>query len=488
MTRTDKRVSLRKQLALLALVVTSACIAWSPWRGVAAAKSPEPAAPELASPDVASAGHGPFHAVDSAILFPNTEPDALFSIEDFGPELLKGLSFDAMIRGLVYSDNRAVEKAVGAVEESTAQCMAVAKNWKIVAMRLDPFVQPGLGFPKGTNAALDVPFIRVTFQPFCYADRAPHLRGIATDAAIRFAFVAADKADAAAFLRAWDGLGDAVVRSSRVEIASSEKALASSAQRMGAAKESLIRTISALRDARERAAASTGPFDRQAASLESSFGLPALDTPGQPKASLVHPLLTGPEARSTSKTLFESIRPFFDLDHLESAGMMSSARGGLSWIFSRYNPRKHALAPLLVTQDGPNGTVDVVSNLGTHDFQELGDRKLTAVEKKFYGAHGWTGRMDDDREQAERALAVFARQNDPRQSSHFQQSCIDCHASQERGTAAMQARDGAAPREFGYFFRAFGYVRGEPFASRRLFREVDAVTEQLNEHAKGKGS
>lgn len=470
----------RSLFAALALGAT--CLGSSAWAALGGGGAP------LADPSAATAPAGKYHAIDSAVLLPNADPDALPSIEDLGPEVLGSLGFDKMIRGLDYVDAPAVEKAIGPVEASTARCFASAKNWKAVAVRLDPFWEPSLGAPR--RDAATVPMIRMTFQPFCFTDRAGAARSVTSDAAIRFAFVVGDRRDVAPLLTAWDGLNDAAARAE--DVTAKQDRVTRLAGALEPATRSLVAAITFLRDRRELTGTSTAAFDRQAGSFVSSIGLPSTDPTdpadptGAPRASLVHPLFDAPKDNITWKALFSSLRPSLDIDHLESVGMMSSAMGGLGWVFSRYNPRKHTLSPLLVTRENERGKVEVVSNLGTHDFKEIGDRlrDLTGAERKFYAKDSVLGRMDEDPIQAKAALAIYERQNDPARTSHAGQSCMECHASQERVTAAMKAEAGMAPREFGYFFRAFGYMNGEPFASRRLFREVDAVTERLNTPAR----
>jgi hypothetical protein len=48
-------------------------------------------------------------------------------------------------------------------------------------------------------------------------------------------------------------------------------------------------------------------------------------------------------------------------------------------------------------------------------------------------------------------------------------------------TMALRAARGEAPREFGYFFRAFGYFGNLPFINRRLVNEARLTADQLAE-------
>ena len=78
------------------------------------------------------------------------------------------------------------------------------------------------------------------------------------------------------------------------------------------------------------------------------------------------------------------------------------------------------------------------------------------------------------------ALRIEDRANDPRRSFHTNRSCHNCHSSQERTTMALRRSHGEAPREFEYFFRAFGYFSSLPFISRRLIQEAQFTANELD--------
>jgi hypothetical protein len=163
---------------------------------------------------------------------------------------------------------------------------------------------------------------------------------------------------------------------------------------------------------------------------------------------------------------------------------MSAGKGELFWAFSasEENAETGEFGPVpiaVVHTNEASGVPEILLPLGVYDVLPVAltpeYEALSDADRHLVDQHVITFNTQEPQDNARRATLFEARLNDPHRTGHSTRTCYGCHESQERATMAMRASGGSAPREFGYFFRAFGYVSAVPFISRRLIQEAEAT-------------
>lgn len=458
----------------------------------------------------------PFHAVDASVLLPNANPSLLPSIHEFLPKD-NGKSFRDALKAMLGENPQTranadiVRRRVGPFDNLGAGCVTDETKWKLVAFRLNPFASPLPGLTGKYDAQKikhqRVASVHLTFQPFCYVDDA--YKNVAGDAAILLMFHPGKKAHVQHFTKTHHAVMSALEEGKPVR-APWENLLGLLTEPEYQKPLAEIFELSVfLRNERLRKPVSVAGFETQAQSFQSLQGLAAKDSSGAPIGSLVHPLLRDLQGNTTWPLLLGRLKNLARPEQLTQVRMMTAAFGGLSWIFSQWNPQEKKQLPISVVTTNPmpdsapdsaqrleqgaarrsmggptTGLPEMVTNIGYYDFRHISElgRPLGDSERHYYSQYAHLEQVDENTELALKALEKQMLLDDPARTSHSSQTCFDCHASQERTTAAKQALAGRAPREFGYFFRAFGYFNNQPFVNRRFLNEANSVTQALNNY------
>lgn len=442
--------------------------------------------------------------LDVALFFPAALGDQLISLQDFHwvsaqlPELVAQM----------YGEGRSAAEAKRLVRTSSPQleiaepsCLRQPFNWKLVAVRLDPFATLAFGDAHTVDqrAALqpelqhrEIPQVRLSFQPWC--DRRPGPVSL-NDSALHVVFNAyQDPGAARTHLMAWRDLRHVIAERQQgtegeAKVQQAERKwleLLTGEPHIEQSRQTLIGKILELRDVRVGAGVTAEAWNRHARKIQSSDGLYLSDADGLPVGPVHHPLLEDPKGKTWQ--LIKALAVSFDRpEFLFQIRISSAGSGRLNWIFSNseYDFNRHQLIQVPVKiYESQNGLPAELLNVGGYDFRGMGEtlawqRATRATQTKVALTHA----THDPHENEVELHATIARENrlsDPRATLASTQSCFNCHSSHERQSVALQVTEGHGPREFGYFFRAFGYIGKAPFISRRLLNEVRAEVSQLN--------
>ncbi len=161
----------------------------------------------------------------------------------------------------------------------------------------------------------------------------------------------------------------------------------------------------------------------------------------------------------------------------EKIKWMSSPQGQLDWVFSYLSVEEDFQLSVsnVVLDLGASQSVKSL-NLGPYDFAPLDQRDFYEKLSEDLRGEIDRGHQNFDPQIGEsfalKSLEIDERVNDPTLTAHDNVSCLQCHAMQERYTRVYDFYQEGGAREFGYFFRVFGYMGAFPYISDRLLREL----------------
>jgi hypothetical protein len=462
-------------------------------------------ASSLLHPGRAQAREISLHTLDVAALLPNDVPSELPSLAQF-PDLAKMLPalMDQHFGVGAYqrSADSEVRPVSEALEIAPEKCLRDAAKWKIVAIRLDPFASVAFGDAqfldhRALNQSLlqhrRVPQIRLTLQPFCYSDA---YAGTTTDSAMHFVFnVFGNKLDSSMHSTLWKQMRDSIVSEEnllqrRDSVRNAELSYLKWISHPERDKDikSIVDLILELHAQRQKQAPeSSTQFDKHRTEVESEIGLISRSEEGKPLVPVSHPLFRTSDAPGW--TIFrEKMIPLLSANNLHQVRLMSAGFGQLFWIFSISEPQmkgnKLSHIPVTLYETSPTLGLPIEAlSIGKYDFLPVMRResfkKLQPHSQKVVGRNNVLFDVQEPTENAFRAVRMEDILVNPATSHSSTQSCLNCHASQERATMAKRVANGSSPREFGYFFRAFGYFSSLPMMNRRFLAETSFTVSQV---------
>lgn len=431
-----------------------------------------------------------FHFLDSAVLSSIKDPATLTTLAEF-EELVQALPIvTEQMYGTQASKQEWIKKYVfpqtSLLEVAPKDCLSNPRSWKLIGYRLHPFASMQLGDQKLAGAGLAQ--IRLTFQPICSFDE-KNKTGLAEDNAIHVVYQVFQKEEDS--LKHFDlrqQYETAILNTDLSQIRSTQKKYESFLTHPQRKKDQLlvINLIRQLRALRTDTSVDLSAFEKEKSSLMSIKGetIQTNDT----MQSLVHPLLQK-NAEGMHRILNEVRR----LTHQKSIWQIRSQTAGfgqLHWLFSNteWNPLDHKWnqQPVVIYEtDKKTKTSKVLMNIGWYDFLSLEqhqDYKLlpSSQKLKISKTHSLV-EPQASFNAAKQSAAIDQRLLEVEKTHASTQSCFHCHASQERYSVALRKLQGQGSREFGYLFRAFGYVGPTPYMNRRFIHEVNSVTQKLNQ-------
>lgn len=428
--------------------------------------------------------------VDVGVLFPVSagQHRRLLDLEALNVHmgLFDDASWKTAVSGFAFV-GAPITRGVGAVSAVDLDCLMRRESWKWIATRVkasDPDLVR-LAFRRGTEKGIpsvgSAGALTMTFQPFCSA------QSTSLDAALHIELLGGSEQKVRSLLLCVDSVLGELVQG-QAEAAAKHRSCASTSvsgevHELGTAAE----IAALLRQWRVGSGARADGFQIQAAAVRSSEGLPLLNDQHEVDPPMAHPLALRWGAETFQQRLFERLQSdgWIRSSRVSFVRAMVSPVGGLSWVFSKWNPRSGGLVENVVVDLGDSSGfglarssgLRLVSRLGKWDAEGVAQRSvrgdLLPLEREYYDRMGLLSVWDESPEHASRALSGLSQQTDPLSTGHMGMGCFDCHATQERESAAWQALEHRAPREFGYFFRAFGYIRGQPFVNRRALNEME---------------
>ncbi len=432
-----------------------------------------------------------FHFMDTAVLASIKSPEKLTTLAEF-PELVQALpTITEQMYGKKSEHKEWIKKYVfpqtSLLEGAPQECLSLPQSWKLVGYRLHPFASMQLGEKKLAGEGL--PQVRLTFQPICSFDQRNET-GLAEDNAIHVVYqIFKDPKDFLKHYELRQRYEKAIENQNKESILQLQELYEAFLTHPQRKKDRivLIELIKKLRNKRTENRHDLSPFENEKASISSIKGETIQSS--QSTHSLVHPLV-----QTDSDFMKKFMEELKQITHEMSIWQIRSQTAGfgqLHWLFSNteWNPlnRSWTQVPLLIYETSSKSNLPrILMNIGWYDFLSLEqhpDFKGLSVKQKMKisKTHSLV-EPQSSLENAKQSAAIDRRLLDVDKTHASTQSCFHCHASQERYSVALRRLQGQGSREFGYLFRAFGYVGPSPYMNRRFIHEVDQVTNKLNQN------
>lgn len=375
------------------------------------------------------------------------------------------------------------------LELADRSCSIDPQNWRLVAVRLEPYAS----VIKGSGAFLaqrakkhpklndsQIPQLRLTYQLFCNGQQ------WAFDSAIHLLYTAYSTSDQVdRFHTFWKGYQRALTKSSKEKIKKTEMKLLNfiNAPSQMADQLKMIDFIRSQGKLRVAAGLSTTGVDYQESfCITGKRGFPCMDSAGQLTSPLVHPaflhLGEAPTKRKLRRNLANFITRYANPANVYQIRTLNAGDGQLFWNFRNFEPTRVQKQPHLEHRDidlwttKSNQPVKVAS-IGKLDFLPITAYPgITHSALRYLQSKLSISNVQASANSAKEAVKKGSIEDNPSLRHASESSCHHCHASHEKTTMALRHANGELPMEFGYLFRAFGYIGDTPFLSRRFINEV----------------